>query len=158
MVSRQFIFWTIFLFSAAVFGQKKQITLLTDSISLGDNYTSRQIRFNIGGWIIQPESFGALDSIVTFMKTHNRAIFEVGVHTDSRPNRSCSKPSQKRAESIEEYLIAHGVPKENLIAKGFGGVYLLIPDKEIAKAKTKDEQEKLHALNRRVVFKVIGFK
>jgi hypothetical protein len=47
------------------------------------------------------------------------------------------------------------VPKERLVPKGYGERKVLIKDSEIAKLKTKEEQEAAHQKNRRTVFKVL---
>jgi hypothetical protein len=61
-----------------------------------------------------------------------------------------------------DYLISKGIAKERLVAKGYGedsplklenGVVLT--EKYINSQKSKQEQEALHQLNRRTVFKVI---
>src|ERR1700756_350432 len=82
----------------------------------------------------------------------------LSAHTDSRgSNEANLKLSQARAQSCVDYLVSKGIPMERMVAKGWGETKLKISDAQIAKAKTKEEKEALHALNRRTVFSVIGW-
>jgi hypothetical protein len=50
-----------------------------------------------------------------------------------------------------------GINTARLQAKGYGKTQLLITDDVIAKAKTKEEKEALHALNRRTAFRILNW-
>lgn len=85
-------------------------------------------------------------------------IIELSAHTDSRGSDKLNDPlSQARAQACVDYLVSKGIPKERMIAKGYGKHKLKITDAQIAKAKTKEEKEALHAMNRRTVFKIISW-
>ena len=152
------LFFILFLIPLIYCAQKRAVTLLADDIAVGDNYTTRQIHFSLGKWDFIPESFPTIDSIVTFLKRQKNVVAGIEVHTDKRPmdDLKSSKLSQKRAESIVGYLIDHGIAKDRLVAKGMGSSMLLIPMDTINKTINKDDQEKLHALNRRVVLRIIS--
>lgn len=159
MKIKNIIFSSFVIFSTIMFSQNKQITLLDTNLSVGCKYITRQIYFDLGLMTLKSESSKTLDSIVSFIKSYSNVIFEIGVHSDSRMKKyCCSRPTEQRAQSICNYLIDHGVKKENLKAVGYGESKLLISDKEILKAKTKDIKESLHAINRRVVVTVINVK
>jgi hypothetical protein len=49
------------------------------------------------------------------------------------------------------------IPAARIVPKGYGELKLLIKDDVIAKAKTKEEKEALHAKNRRTVFKILNW-
>jgi outer membrane protein OmpA-like peptidoglycan-associated protein len=147
----------LFLFALSGFAQSKPFSLQDTILARGQTYTSRQIMFELGKVNLKPESSVALDSIVWFMKKNNTSRVEVDVHSDSRTNPNCcSNLTEGRARSIAEYLVRNGIAMERLIAKGYGEVKLLVSDAEINKAKTKEEKERLHALNRRVEFKIVN--
>lgn len=82
-----------------------------------------------------------------FLKKHDEILFmEIGVHTDSNASNMYSySPSQRRAQSVVNYLIVHGISKERFKAKGYGQEYPLVPD------NTKENKAK----NRRVEFKIL---
>lgn len=74
-------------------------------------------------------------------------IVEISSHTDSIDTEEYNlELSQKRAESVKNYLINKGIDPERLIAKGYG------ESQPIADNGT----EKGRALNRRTEFKVVG--
>jgi outer membrane protein OmpA-like peptidoglycan-associated protein len=153
------IFSSFAILSTIMFSQNKQITLSDTNLSVNCNYTTRQIYFDLGLMTLKPESSITLDSIVNFIKSHDNIIFEIGVHSDTRTRKyCCSRPTEQRAQSIYNYLIDHGAKKENLKALGYGTSKLLISDKEILKAKTKDIKDSLHTINRRIVVTVINIK
>jgi len=101
------------------------------------------------------------DSLNFLVKTLNdnpTIIIELSAHTDSRGNAALNeKLSQARAQACVDYLISKGIPAERMIAKGYGKRKLKITDAQIAKAKTKEEKEALHAMNRRTVFKILSW-
>ena len=85
-------------------------------------------------------------------------IIELSAHTDSRGSDKLNDPlSQARAQACVDYLISKGIAAERMKAKGYGKHKLKITDAQIAKAKTKEEKEALHALNRRTVFKILSW-
>lgn len=94
----------------------------------------------------------SLDALVSFLNTHANLKFELACHTDSRGNLAGNQQaSQYRAEGIRNYLIKNkNIAAERLKAKGYGETKLIIPDATINNAKTPEEKEKLHAVNRRI--------
>ncbi|HKC66758.1 MAG TPA: hypothetical protein VKG26_00875, partial [Bacteroidia bacterium] len=61
-----------------------------------------------------------------------------------------------RAQNIADYLTAKGIAVNRMVAKGYGKTKLKVTDAQIAKAKTTQEKEALHALNRRVELRVLS--
>lgn len=86
-------------------------------------------------------------------------IIELSAHTDSRGSDAKNlELSQRRAQSCVDYLANEKkIPLARMQAKGYGETKLLIKDDVIAKAKTKEEKEALHAKNRRTVFRIISW-
>ena len=94
----------------------------------------------------------SLDALVNFLNAHPELKVEIACHTDSRGNLAGNlQASQYRAEGIRNYLIKQkGIAADRLKAKGYGESKLLISDSVIGDAKTKEEKEKLHMVNRRI--------
>ena len=62
-----------------------------------------------------------LDDVVTALKTNPDITIEIGGHTDSKgSDRSNQKLSQRRVDSVREYLVGKGVDGSRITAKGFG--------------------------------------
>lgn len=94
----------------------------------------------------------SLEILVDFLQKHSTLKFELACHTDSRGNLAGNQQaSQYRAEGIRKYLIKHkNINPDMIIAKGYGETKLIISDQEISTAKTPEEKEKLHLINRRI--------
>ena len=145
------------ILSLSIVSQTKTFTLLDTSLVIGAEFITRQIYFDLGKATLKTEANIVLGSIVTFMNANKNIKLEIQVHSDSRINPNCcDNPTENRGHSITQYLINHNIPSERLVSKGYGAFKLLIKDEKINKAKTKNEKEALHALNRRVVLKIVG--
>jgi outer membrane protein OmpA-like peptidoglycan-associated protein len=105
------------------------------------------VYFETGKAIIKPESFGLLDEVATTIRTNPQlGRVEVSGHTDSQGSDAANLDlSQRRSESVREYLASKGVPVERVVAKGYGET------KPIADNKTAAGRAK----NRRVEFNLI---
>lgn len=119
-----------------------------------DKLEFRDILFEYDKADLLPQSYVELDKILQIIKDNPYAKFELSAHTDSRGKDNYNlKLSQKRAESCVNYLLSKGVPKESIIAKGYGEKQL----KNNCGNNSKCSEEE-HAINRRVEIKVIDIK
>lgn len=87
-----------------------------------------------------------LDTVADGLRKHPRLRVEVQGHTDSTgaPKYNLSL-SQRRAESVRDYLVSRQVPAQQLVAKGYGQT------QPVASNTTKEGK----ARNRRVVMLVL---
>ena len=70
---------------------------------------------------LRPESATALDELVGLLNENPNVTIELSAHADYRGSADYNKRlSQRRAESVVNYLIAHGIPKERLTPVGYG--------------------------------------
>ncbi|MCM1311397.1 MAG: OmpA family protein [Bacteroides sp.] len=122
---------------------------------------------------LTPESTDALDKLVVMMTENPNITIELGAHCDYRGNDAYNERlSQRRAESVVNYLIDHGIKKERLTAMGYGESRPKVIRKKLTetykflnendtltenyiKARPEEEQEICNALNRRTEFKVL---
>lgn len=129
---------------------------------------------------LTPESTEALDKLVVMMNENPNITIELSAHCDYRGNDAYNmRLSQRRAESVVKYLIAHGVAADRLTAMGYGESRPKVITKKLAETlaagepklevqendtlteqyimavKDADKQEVLNALNRRTEFKVL---
>jgi hypothetical protein len=72
-------------------------------------------------------------------------------HCDAR-EKNKDTLSLARANYIAGELIKKGIPKERVTAKGSADFRQIIRSEEIKRAKTNEEKEALHQINRRAVF------
>ena len=120
-----------------------------------------------------PESKNALDSLILMLDENPNITIELSAHTDYRGAEAYNKKlSQKRAESVVNYLINHGIAADRLTAVGYGEEKPKTIRRKVAERypwlkendvlteefilKLKPEQqETANALNRRTEFKVL---
>lgn len=70
----------------------------------------------------RPEFRPEIDSLVILLNKYSNFVVEVGNHSDSRGSAEYygQNPTQKRAQAVVDSLIAKGIPKERMVAKGYG--------------------------------------
>lgn len=92
-------------------------------------------------------------SLLTILNEFPQIVVEIGSHTDSKGNDSYNqKLSQKRAESVVNYLIECGVDANRLRAKGYGESMPIAPNENEDGTDNPEGRSK----NRRTEFRVIG--
>lgn len=117
------------------------------------------VLYELGKADLLPQSKDSLNFLYKTLIDNPTIKIELQAHTDSRGNAKLNeKLSQARAQSCVDYLISKGIAPERMSARGFGKTKLKISDAQIAKAKTKEEKEALHALNRRTVFQITSWE
>jgi len=116
------------------------------------------VQYELGKSTLLEQSKDSLNFLFKTLTDNPSIIIELSAHTDSRGSDKINVPlSQARAQSCVDYLVSKGIPVERMKAKGYGKTKLKITDAQIAKAKTKEEKEALHQLNRRTVFKILSW-
>jgi len=92
-------------------------------------------------------------TLVLLMKEAPEFIIELSAHTDSIGDFDYNmKLSQQRAENVVKYLISKGIPRERLIAKGYGPLRPIAPNFKPDGSDNPEGREK----NRRTEFKIVG--
>ena len=106
------------------------------------------IYYDYDKWDLREESKIGLDTIINILKENPDVNIQISAHTDERGAKDYNvELSQKRAQSVVNYLIAGGINTTRLIAKGYGFSMPLIKN-----AKTEEQ----HQMNRRTTFKVLN--
>ena len=138
-----------------------------------------EIRYDLAKWELKDQYQDSLSDLLVILVNNPTYVIELASHTDSRPFLRVTNDtlSQRRAESVVEFLCARGIERERLIPKGYGDriprtlrnnceveingkVYqfekgITITDDYIAKLRTKNEKEAAHQLNRRTEFRIL---
>jgi len=123
---------------------------------------------------LRPESTVALDGLVEILNDNPNVTIELSAHTDFRGSKEANLDlSQRRAQSVVDYLIKKGINPDRLVAKGYGEekpkkvtrkiaakypflkVGDVLDEDFINKLPTQEEKEIAHQINRRTEFKVI---
>lgn len=110
--------------------------------------TLRKIYYNVGKWDLLPASYGELNILADYMLKNPELKVEVGSHTDSRGSDASNLTlSQKRSQSVVNYLISQGIASDRMFARGYGETELLNRCRNGVKC-SEDE----HLQNRRTEF------
>lgn len=132
------------------------------------------IFYDFGKWDLRPESMVSLDKLVETLNDNPNVTIELMSHTDSRDTEEYNQDlSQKRAQSVVQYLIEKGIETERLSAKGYGESTPKVVDSSIGAQYSflkpgmvlseqninnlpDDEQKEIaHQINRRTEFRVL---
>ncbi|MDA7803908.1 OmpA family protein [Crocinitomix sp.] len=125
------------------------------------------IEYDFNSSYLRPESELILDRLIEFLELNHNIKVEIRSHTDFRGNDDYNLwLSDRRAKSVVDYLIAHGIPMERLVPKGYGettpaeitdseGNTTVLTEKYINSLPTNLEKEEAHQRNRRTAFFVL---
>ena len=132
------------------------------------------ILYDFGRWDLRPESMISLDKLVETLLDNQNITIELMSHTDSRDTEEYNlQLSQRRAQSVVDYLIGKGIEPDRLSARGYGESTPKVVDDEVAaqnpflrsgttlteqyiNSLANDEQKEIaHQINRRTEFRVL---
>ena len=99
------------------------------------------VHFDFDKATLRPEAIAILNDAAALLKTHERVVVEVAGHTDSVGTDAYNQGlSERRANSVRDYLVSQGINASRMTAKGYG---------EAQPVATNDTDEG-RQLNRRV--------
>jgi outer membrane protein OmpA-like peptidoglycan-associated protein len=111
------------------------------------------IYHDVGSSAVRVVGLKDLTEIADFMRDNPQTIVEIRAHTDSRGSDEDNlRLSQRRADTVADYLKLMGIRKDRVIAQGFGETQLVNGCTDDFPCPEKDHQP-----NRRTEVKVIGF-
>lgn len=138
-----------------------------------------EIRYDLAKWDLKDQYQDSLADLLIILVNNPTYVIELASHTDSRPFLRVTNDtlSQRRAESVVEFLHARGIERERLVPKGYGDrvprtlkhdctvemngkTYkfnkgITLTDDYINKLRTHGEREAAHQLNRRTEFRIL---
>jgi len=145
---------------------------------IGDPIKLENTFYDFGKWTLTEASKKELEKLVKILNDNPNITIELGAHTDMIGNENSNQIlSQKRAQSVVDFLISKGIKKDRLTAKGYGES---VPQKVTAQIaahshfkegdvlspefieklqgedeeKTKALQEEANQINRRTEFRI----
>jgi peptidoglycan-associated lipoprotein len=133
------------------------------------------ILYELGKWDLQPQYEDSLQGLIETLQINPTITIELASHTDARDTEERNDIlSQKRAQSVVDYLILRGIDPMRLTAKGYGERVPRTLQKDITvkgytfKAGTRltedfinklpnnEVKEAAHQMNRRTEFRITG--
>ncbi|MGZ4073133.1 MAG: OmpA family protein, partial [Bacteroidia bacterium] len=108
------------------------------------------IYYPSGSWDILPDAEIVINKAIDALKSNPKLTIEVQSHTDAIAGDDFNMElSQKRANTVVDYMVAKGIDKKRLTAKGFGETQLI---NHCTNGVECSDAE--HKQNRRTVFKI----
>jgi peptidoglycan-associated lipoprotein len=133
------------------------------------------ILYELDKWNLQPQYQDSLQGLIQTLDQNPTIIIELASHTDARASDEYNDIlSQRRAESVVNYLIERGIDPERLVAKGYGERVPRTLSKDIDKdgfifkagtvlteafidsLPNLEVKEAAHQMNRRTEFRVLS--
>ncbi|MCQ2254623.1 MAG: OmpA family protein [Bacteroidaceae bacterium] len=177
----------IFLATCKGYLNAKSEVYVPDTVTVAHDYTLQfplaalstptlieNIFYDYGKATLRPESSAALDSLADMLTQNPNVTIELSSHCDYRGSSEFNKTlSQKRAESVVNYLIEKGIAADRLTPVGYGKENAKTVNKKVAKRypwlkvgeklteefitslKDKEKEEICNELNRRTEFLVL---
>ena len=105
------------------------------------------VTFGTGSARLQSGSYLELDSIARVLTVNPSLRVEIGGHTEASGSAADDMHlSTLRAEAVRNYLVAKGVPFQQVVARGYGGT----------RPRTPDTTPRGRAANRRVELRPVA--
>lgn len=110
------------------------------------------ILYDLASAELREESIAQLDSLIKTLNDNPAFVIEIASHTDSRADSAYNYDlSQRRAQSVVNYLVSKGIEVGRLVPKGYGESRLLNDCKDGVECS-----EEMHQQNRRTSFSVLS--
>jgi OOP family OmpA-OmpF porin len=128
---------------------KKETVVIVQPPEIESLVLSGDANFEFNKSKLLPNAYPVLDSLVGTMLKHREYKWEIGGYTDKIGSDNYNiKLSQRRAKSVEDYLVSKGVAKNSLKIVGYGK----------ANPIATNETPEGRSMNRRVEIKVLSKK
>ena len=137
-----------------------------------------QIRFDLAKTDLKSEFMDSLMDLYLIMENNPNIVVEIRSHTDCQPYVGLTNDtlSQRRAQSVVDYLVSRGIERERLVAKGYAERVPRVLEKDMIvnyngqkyefsagsvmecdyiATLSGDRQQAAHSLNRRIEFLVL---
>ena len=133
-----------------------------------------EILYDLAKWDLKPQYEDSLQGLIITLDENPRIVVELAAHTDARDTYERNDIlSQRRAQSVVDYLILRGIDPDRLAAKGYGeraprrinkditreGYTFkkgdVLTEEYIAALPSEEIREEAHQFNRRTEFSVL---
>ena len=96
-------------------------TIGLNRVRKGEFMRMYNVFYNTDSWELLEESMPELEKLLEFLTINNTVVVEIGGHTDSDGSEEHNQLlSERRANSVREYLIKKGIKPDRLFSHGYG--------------------------------------
>jgi len=133
--------------------ESKQNRTITRTITMekpvvGSKYVLRNLYYDFDKADLRKESHTELNNLLRLLQDSPNMKIEIGSHTDDMGSKEYNyNLSQRRAQSVVNWLIAKGISSSRLIPKGYGEDEPLV---------SNDDEKEGRELNRRTEIKILS--
>ncbi|MBU0488973.1 MAG: OmpA family protein [Bacteroidetes bacterium] len=118
------------------------IKITSDEIEIPDIY------YDFNAWTLRDTSKIALSKLLILLNANPNLMILINSHTDERGKDEYNMVlSQKRAQSVVEYLVKQGIQQSRLQSKGWG-------ESKLIRKSAQTEED--HQMNRRTTFTILN--
>lgn len=133
-----------------------------------------EILYEFARWELLPQFRDSLDGLVRTLKDNPNIVIELASHTDSRGTDLLNDTlSQRRAQTVVDFLVAQGIERDRVEARGYGKrvprtiernitrdgflftAGTVLDETYIGSLTDEAHQDTAHQLNRRTEFRVL---
>ena len=125
------------------------IRIIIERVYLDTEIVIRNIYYDFDRWDLRSESEANLNVLFEILKNNPQFNVNIGSHTDCRGEDEYNiELSQKRAQSVVDYLVSKDLSADRISATGYGRTKLL------EDCRCEDCSEDQHQNNRRTTFEL----
>lgn len=120
-------------------GPAMAISLPIQELTQGTKLALNHIYFQTNSAELSKSSETELQQIVNLLKQNTEVVIEISAHTDDVGSDAYNNDlSQRRAQSVTDFLAGQGIPRKQLVPKGYGESRPLVPnDSDENRAKNR---------------------
>ncbi len=122
------------------------VDIFLDPVETGASGILNNLFFDFNKYELKEKSITELDKVIRFLNENSSTRVEIGGHTDNDGTPAYNlQLSQRRAQSVSDYLERHGISPGRLLQKGYGATKPLKPN----------DSEENKQINRRIEFRIV---
>jgi peptidoglycan-associated lipoprotein len=166
-LNQKHIFTTDGLIDSYIYTQDFRLAPISKPVTMSN------IFYEFGSWELTQDSEEGLKALIQLLSDNPNITLELSAHTDMVGNQEANKQlSLRRAQSVVNYLIQHGIDSKRLTAVGYGKEKPVVVDDALSRqynfllkgqvldekfilSLPQDQQEICNSLNRRTEFRVL---
>ena len=117
------------IYSALIEYDTDTIVVRMQPLEIGKPVIINNVQFEYDSYELKSESFPELNRIVKMMKDNETLSFDIYGHTDNAGEDNYNQRlSEKRAQTVYDYLVSMGISASRLTYKGFGATKPVAPN------------------------------